>query len=104
MQNNFIEATQNKTPEYLKFRKELFETTILDMVEHICEELINHDKLVVAYNVDDKKASITIKVPKKNIRDIVGKRSETLIAIKKLAFSVANKHDFYLTIRLEELC
>lgn len=95
---------QEKTEEYLAYRKELFESTVLDMVEHICEELTNDkDNVTVVYTVNDNKASLKVLVPKENLKDLIGRRSETLIAIKKLAFCVANKHEFYLTIHIDEI-
>ena len=90
--------------EYLAYRKQLFEETVLDMVEHICEELINDPEGVsIAYTVQDKNASLTVTVNKDKIIDLLGKRNETLIALKKLAFKVANKHEFYLVLKINEM-
>lgn len=90
--------------EYLAYRKQLFEETVLDMVEHICEELINDPEGVsLEYTVQDKNASLTVFVKSSKISDLLGKRNETLIALKKLAFKVANKHEFYLVIKINEI-
>jgi predicted RNA-binding protein YlqC (UPF0109 family) len=89
--------------QYKDYRKRLFEETVLDMVEHICEELIDDPKgVTVNYTVDAKNANLTVVVSKEKIHDLLGKRSETLVALKKLAFKVANKHEFYLVLRIEE--
>lgn len=87
--------------EYLEYRKKLFEDTVLDLVEHICEELINDPEgVTVSYSVNDKNAKLYIDVEKDKVPDLLGKRNETLVAIKRLAFKVANKHDFYLVLRI----
>ena len=87
----------------IEYRTRVFEQTVLDMVEHICEELINDPEGVdVQYKVGLKKASLTVIVPKGTLQDVKGKRSDKLAAIKKLAISVANIHDFYLTLEVKE--
>ena len=89
--------------EYLDYRTKLFEETVLDMVEHICEELINDpDGVRVEYSVKDTTAALSIFVAKDKIPEILGKKNETLVSLKKLAFCVANKHDFFLTIKVLE--
>ena len=96
--------TVTNDEEYLAYRKQLFEETVLDMVEHICEELINDPEGVqITYTVQDKNANMTVLVKSEKIPDILGKRNETLIALKKLAFKVANKHEFYLVLKINEL-
>ena len=96
--------TVTNDEEYLAYRKQLFEETVLDMVEHICEELINDpDGVQIKYTVQDKNANMTVLVKSEKIQDILGKRNETLIALKKLAFKVANKHEFYLVLKINEI-
>lgn len=96
-------AKEMSDKEYLEYRKQLFEETVLDMVEHICEELINDPEGVeVFYEVHDRDARLKINVPKGYLKFIKGKKNEYLASIKKLAYAVANIHNFYLALDIQE--
>jgi predicted RNA-binding protein YlqC (UPF0109 family) len=118
--NNLNDCSQEEN-DYVEHRKTLFEETVVDMVEHICEELLNDpDAVEVEYSLEfarkaspnpddsigqslgleERAARLKIKVPPERVRELIGKRNETLICIKKLAFKVANKHNFYLILRV----
>jgi predicted RNA-binding protein YlqC (UPF0109 family) len=89
--------------EYEK-RLAIFEDSVLDMVEHVVEELIeDHDGRYInaRYTVSENEAKLTIYVPVEVVKEVIGKRGEILAAIRKIAYRVAKRHGFFLVLSIE---
>jgi len=90
----------------------LFEVTVLDLVQHMFEELVEYpDKLQFNYTIErnrDKKnrseykAFLTVHVPEKEMGKVLGKRMKIYSAIKTLGFSVASKNNFFLAMQIQQ--
>lgn len=95
---------KNKDAAYIAARTALFEDTVVDMVEHIVEELISdpYGEIVKSeYKVSEKEAHLTIYVPQDDLKEVVGKRNDTLAAIRKIAYKVSQLHGFFLVLSIE---
>ena len=82
-------------------RLAVFEDSVLDLVEHVVEELIGDPDgryVQARYSVSEKDAKLTIYVPVEALKEVTGKRGEVLSAIRKIAYRVAKLHDFFLVL------
>jgi predicted RNA-binding protein YlqC (UPF0109 family) len=88
----------------LQMRKQLFDETVRDLVEHIVEELINDpngDLVYTSCKMTEKDVELTVWVPEAEVPKIFGNANgDLLAAIKKLVFKVANQHGFYVVLKV----
>lgn len=90
---------------------EVFETTVLDSVKHMIEELVEvPSRLKFYYTVTSNpsrrpanKATLTIHIPEEEMGKVYGKQMRVYSAIKTIAFSIASKNGFYLVMQIHQI-
>ncbi len=88
----------------------LFEESVLDVVQHLFEELVEDSSRLrfdysITPNSEQKlqyKANLTVFVPENEMGKVLGKQMKIFNAIKTLAFSIASKNGFFLLLMIQQ--